>query len=154
MRDVMKYCKQTSLSVLSSVLIMIVYYLLSVLVIKEIKQDIWHILLYISIVVSTLVLNFIFGYRFSDKLQKSGFIVQFIFLLIISVVIISYENTFIYYIGAFINPIYIYVKEIIWYFNASLSNTALIKGIMVVLSSILPSLLMFLGFKIAQRSHN
>ncbi len=104
--------------------------------------------------VSTLVLNFIFGYRFSDKLQKSGFIVQFIFLLIISVVIISYENTFIYYIGAFINPIYIYVKEIIWYFNVSLSNTALIKGIMVVLSSILPSLLMFLGFKIAQRSHN
>lgn len=154
MRDVMKYCKQTLLSVLSSVLIMIVYYLLSVLVIKEIKQDIWHILLYISIVVSTLVLNFIFGYRFSDKLQKSGFIVQFIFLLIISVVIISYENTFIYYIGAFINPIYIYVKEIIWYFNVSLSNTALIKEIMVVLSSILPSLLMFLGSKIAQRSHN
>ena len=150
----MKYCKQTLLSVLSSVLIMIVYYLLSVFVIKEIKQDIWHILLFISIVVSTLVLNFFFGYRFSDKLQKSGFIVQFIFLLIISVVIISYENTFIYYIEAFINPIYIYVKEMIWYFNASLSNTALIKGIMVVLSSILPSLLMFLGSKIAQRSHN
>ena len=72
MWDFMKYCKQTLLSVLSSVLIMIVYYLLSVFVIKEIKQDIWHILLFISIVVSTLVLNFFLDTVFQISFRKAA----------------------------------------------------------------------------------
>jgi len=147
----MKYGIQTLFSIISSVSVMIVFYLLSIFVIKEIKQDIWQILLYISIVVLTLILNFVFGYYFADKLLKSGFIIQLVILLFISVVMICYENTFMSYIGIFINPIYSYSKEILWYFNAMLSNALFIKSIIAMISSILPGLFMFLGTLITKQ---
>lgn len=143
----MKYGIQTLFSIISSVSVITVFYLVSIFIIKEIKQDIWQILLYIGIVVSTLILNFIFGYCFSDKLLKNGFIIQFVILLLISAVMICLENTFIFYVGTFINPIYVYVKEIIWHFNAVLSNAVLFKSITAVLTSLLPGIFMFLGSK-------
>lgn len=151
MRFYMKYCIQTLFSIISSVSVMIVFYLLSIFVIKEIKQDIWQILLYIGIVVLTLILNFVFGYYFSDKLLKGGFIIQLVILLLISVVIICYENTFVFYIGIFVNPIYTYSKEILWHFDAMLSNALFIKSIIAMLSSILPGLFMFLGSLITKQ---
>lgn len=148
----MKYGIQTLFSIISSVSVMTVFYLVSIFIIKEIKQDIWQILLYIGIVVSTLILNFVLGYCFSDKLLKSGFIIQFVILLLISVVIICYENTFMSYIGIFVNPIYAYSKEIIWHFDAVLSNVIFVKSIIAVLSSILPGLFMFLGSQIVKQN--
>lgn len=68
-------------------------------------------------------------------------------MLLISVFVIYFENTFIAYIGIIINPIYTYIKAILWYFNAVLSDTAFFKIIIAMLSSILPCLLMFLGSK-------
>ncbi len=141
----MKCFKQTLFSLISSIIVMIFYFLISIYIIKEIKQDTWQILSYIGIIVLTLILNFIFGYIFTDRLLIGGYLIQFIIMLLISSFVIYFENTFIAYIGIIINPIYTYIKEILWYFNAVLSDTAFFKIIISVLSSILPCVFMFLG---------
>lgn len=149
----MKYGIQTLFSIISSFSVMAIFYLVSVFIIKEIKQDIWHILLDISIIVSILILNFILGYCFSDKLLEKGFIIQFAVLLLFAIIIICYENTFIFNIGIFINPVYVYIKNLIWHFDVLLSDDIFVKCIIAVLSSILPGLFMFLGSLIAKQNH-
>ena len=146
----MKYGIQTLFSIISSFSVVTVFYLVSVFVIKEIKQDAWHILLNISIIILTLILNFIFGYFFASKMSKYGFIVQFAILFLLTSIIIFYENTFMYYVGIFVNPLYAYTKDLLWSFNTVLSDELIVKCIISIFSSILPCLSMFLGSKIVK----
>lgn len=147
----MKCGMQILFSILSSALTIIVFYLSSIFLIEEIKHDLWLIIIAIIIVLTVLGLNLIFGYYFANKMLKKGFIVQFAILFIISVFIVCFENTYIYYVGIFLNPIYIYIKFIIWYFNAALSDSLFLKSVLSILSAALPSIFMYSGFKIASK---
>lgn len=146
----MKYGIQTLFSTISSFSVVTVFYLVSIFIIKEIKQDVWHVLLNIIIIILTLILNFIFGYFFASKMLKYGFIVQFVILLLLTAIICFYENTFINYIGAFVNPLYWYTKNTVWIFNAVLSDNILVKCIISVFTALLPSLSMYLGSRISK----
>ncbi len=146
----MKYCKQTLFSLISSILVIATFYLVSIFVINK-KYDLSYILLDISIIVVVLSLNFLFGYFFAGKMLKYGFIIQFIVLLLLAILINYYENTFVFNLGIFLNPLYVYIKDAVWQYNVVLSNEVLFKCLISICSAILPSLSMFFGSRIVKK---
>lgn len=146
----MKYCKQTLFSLISSILVIATFYLVSIFVINK-KYDLSYILLDISIIVVVLSLNFLFGYFFAGKMLKYGFIIQFIVLLLLAILINYYENTFVFNLGIFLNPLYVYIKDAVWHYNVVLSNEVLFKCLISICSAILPSLSMFFGSRIVKK---
>ncbi len=145
----MKYCKQSLFSLISSVTIIAMYFFLGI--IKVLNQNTPQILCNAIIIFLVLALNFLFGYLLGSTFQKKGFLVQSFILLIIAVVTILFDNTFLYYIGLVFNPIYVYGQNIVWQFNAVLSEAMYVKSIISILSSVLPCVFMFLGTKISRK---
>ncbi len=146
----MKYCMQTLFSLISSISVIATFYLVSIFIANR-KYDLSYVFLDISIIAVVLSLNFLFGYFFAGKMLKYGFIIQFIVLLLLTIFINYYENTFVFNLGMFLNPLYVYIKDAVWHFNAVLSNEILLKCIISVCSAILPSLSMFLGSRIVKQ---
>ena len=153
----MKYCKQTLFSLISSILVIATFYLVSIFVINK-KYDLSYILLDISIIVVVLSLNFLFGYFFAGKMLKYGFIIQFIVLLLLAILINYYENTFVFNLGIFLflNSFLITLASghtLVLYISSTSSfvGSSLFKCLISICSAILPSLSMFFGSRIVKK---
>lgn len=153
----MIYFKQSLFSLLSSAAAMTIFLVLAQalnIFINSGQQFTFEVILNAVVIVIALTANILSGYFFLKNYRKAGFIIEFLILLIIAVFTIIYENTIIYYIGMFLNPVYIYCKNIVWLFNPILSDNLLLKGAFSVISALLPSLCMFIGTKTAEKRKN
>lgn len=150
----MVYFKQSLFALLSSVAAIAISFILVNIFSNSAQQFSAKIILNAVVIVIALTANILSGYFFLKKYKKAGFIIEFLILLIIAVFTNTFENTFIYYIGMILNPVYVYCKNIMWLFNATLSDNLLLKGAFSVISALLPSLCMFIGTKVAEKNKN
>lgn len=143
----MKYFKQSLLTITSSLIVMALFYLFSFIInFAKITQPVnFAIAEDIIIIALALIVNFIFGRLLGNKSEKKGYIIQFAVLLIIAVLNILFENTYIFNISTVLNPVYSYAKDLIWQFDPLLSDNIILKCVMAFLFALFPALLMLSG---------
>ncbi|MDD6728054.1 MAG: hypothetical protein PUE08_02400 [Eubacteriales bacterium] len=148
----MKYFTQTLLSLVSSAAVILCYDLLSVFWLSNLHTTfISDIITDIVLIVSVLILNFIFGHFFAEKMHKQGFLIQLAVLLLIAVIVIIFEVSVMSYLGIYLNSVYVYTIDLIWQFSVELSFEKSVESAIAVLSAVLPCLSMLLGTKTAKQ---
>lgn len=141
--------KPALLTVVSSLIASGLYYLLSACGIFT--NDTTLIVPDITVVLLTLIINFIFGFFFANAKKKNGYFIQFFILLIIAAFTIASDDdsNYIFFAGSILNPLYTHITFAIWQINSALSDKFLLKCIVALLSAFLPAILMFAGSKAA-----